>query len=103
MKSYTKQYQGLIARCWADDGYKRRLLADPITTLQEAGIRVPDGVDVKVVENSATALHLVIPQPSSDLDAANLASVSGSGSLETPYGSAWRVYDNTIGPVETGP
>ncbi len=50
-----------IARAWADGAYKARLMNDPHTALAEAGVEVPVGLTVKVVENTADMQHLVLP------------------------------------------
>ncbi len=50
-----------IARAWADAAYKAKLLSDPHAALAEAGVEIPEGVTVKVVENTADNVHLVLP------------------------------------------
>ena len=50
-----------IARAWADGDYKARLVSDPHAALAEAGVEVPAGLTVKVVENTAETQHLVLP------------------------------------------
>jgi len=61
MNDQSKQYQQLIVKCWADEAFKQRLLADPAGTLNAEGIEVPEGVRVHVVENTAHVFTLVIP------------------------------------------
>jgi len=57
----------VVAKAWTDEGYKQRLLSDPATVLKEEGIAVPEGVQIKVVENSDKVFHFVLPpQPASD-------------------------------------
>ena len=57
----------IITKCWADDAFKRGLLADPMTTLQTEGVDVPEGLEVRVVENTDKIFHLVLsPKPASD-------------------------------------
>ena len=51
----------VISRTLKDRKFKARLLADPAATLKEAGVAVPDGVAVKVHENSEREVHLVLP------------------------------------------
>ncbi len=51
----------VIARAWSDPAYKVKLLGDPHAALAEAGVEVPAGVTVKVVENTADTHHLVLP------------------------------------------
>ncbi|MBK5966210.1 NHLP leader peptide family natural product precursor [Thiocystis minor] len=67
MNDQAKQYQQLIAKCWADDAFKQRLLDDPAGTLTAEGIEVPAGVSVKVAENTEQVFHLVIPARPTDL------------------------------------
>ncbi len=50
------------ARAWADAAYKAKLLNDPHAALAEAGVEVPTGTTVKVVENTADTEHLVLPE-----------------------------------------
>lgn len=45
-----KQWNKIVARAWADKNFKRRLLAEPASVLQEHGIDVPAGVKVRVKE-----------------------------------------------------
>src|SRR5262249_51776509 len=51
----------VIARAWRDPAFKAQLLADPVAALKQAGIPVPDGMTVKVVEDTNTQVHLVLP------------------------------------------
>ncbi len=50
-----------IARAWRDSAYKAKLLSDPHAALAEAGVEVPEGTNIKVVENSSDTHHLVLP------------------------------------------
>ena len=68
----------IIARAWRDPDFKSRLLADPRAALQEAGVAVPGGMTVTVVENTATHLHLILPQsPSDEMSEADLDGIAG--------------------------
>ena len=79
MNDQAKQYQQLIAKCWADDAFKQRLLADPAGTLAAEGMAVPEGVTLRVVEDTAQAVTLVIPaRPTELTDEALEGSVGGS-------------------------
>ncbi|WP_201098805.1 NHLP leader peptide family RiPP precursor, partial [Thiocystis minor] len=80
MNDQARQYQQLIAKCWADDAFKQRLLADPVGTLAAEGIEVPAGVSVKVAENTEQVFHLVIPACPTDLsDGVITGAVGGVG------------------------
>ena len=51
----------LFAACWKDDALKARFMADPKTVLAECGIKMPDGIDVNVVENTENTVHITMP------------------------------------------
>jgi Nitrile hydratase, alpha chain len=51
----------IILKAWQDPDYKARLLADPKTVLIEEGFQISDAATVKVLENDAEHLYLVIP------------------------------------------
>ena len=79
----AKKLQQLIARAWADDTFKQKLLADPATTLSAEGSPAPAGVTVKAVENTDKVFYLVIPAKPDDLADSDLENVAagfcGSG------------------------
>ncbi len=50
-----------IARAWTDPDYKTKLLSDPHAALAEAGVEVPAGTTIKVMENTADTVHVVLP------------------------------------------
>jgi len=47
------QWARVVARAWDDDGFRQRLLAEPEAVLRDAGITLPLGVPVRVVEDDA--------------------------------------------------
>ena len=53
----------LFAACWKDEALKARFMADPKAVLKEHGLDVPDGMDVKVVENADDCVHITLPAP----------------------------------------
>ena len=53
----------LFAACWKDEALKARFMADPKAVLKEHGLDVPDGIDVKVVENADDCVHITLPAP----------------------------------------
>jgi hypothetical protein len=54
-------YGKIIARAWREPAFKAKLIADPQAALKEAGVTVPVGVTVKVVENTDKHFHFVLP------------------------------------------
>ena len=67
----------LVARCWADAAFKARLLADPVAVLREVGIEVSPGIALRVLEDTAQTVHLVIPARPAELTDEALADVAG--------------------------
>jgi hypothetical protein len=79
-------YAKIVARAWSDPVFKTRLLADPGPILAEAGITPPPGVNFRVVEDTDTVSHLVLPPPpgSGELSAADLERVAGGCQYSAP-------------------
>ena len=90
----NKQIGQLIAKCWADEAFKAKLLADPMATLTAEGAEVPEGVSIKAVENTDTVFHLVIPAAPSDLSDEDLDNVAAGISV---YGQCDGCWTNCIG------
>ena len=70
----------LFAACWKDEALKARFMADPKAVLKEHGLDVPDGIDVKVVENTDNTVHITMPAPPSggmDLSDDELSNAAG--------------------------
>jgi hypothetical protein len=53
----------LLAACWKDDALKARFMADPKAVLTERGIKMPEGMDVTVLENTDNTVHITLPVP----------------------------------------
>ena len=53
----------LFATCWKDDALKARFMAEPMVVLAERGIELPEGIDLKVVENTDNTIHITLPKP----------------------------------------
>ena len=87
----AKKMQQIVAKAWSDEGFKQQLLANPRATLQGAGIELPPGVELKVVENTSSVRYFVLPMKLScdELSDDDLDRVSG-GAL-TPAQSARQV------------
>ena len=70
----------LFAACWKDEALKARFMADPKAVLAEYGMPVPDGMNIKVVENSDSHVHITLPMPpadNNDLSDDELSSAAG--------------------------
>jgi hypothetical protein len=96
MVAQTKTSQDLqarlIAKAWEDASFKRALLNDPKAAIeQELGVELPDGLEIQVVEETATRICLVLPAPPEELPEGQLpeeqlaAVAGGSGRLRVAY------------------
>ena len=80
MTEQRNQLADLFAACWKDDALKQRFMSDPKTVLAEYGMDVPDGIDVNIIENTDTPVHIPMPAPPSghgDLSDEELSNAAG--------------------------
>ena len=61
MTEQKNQLASLFAACWKDEALKARFMSDPKAVLAEYDMDVPDGMDVKVVENADNCVHITMP------------------------------------------
>jgi hypothetical protein len=113
-ESSRKKTAAIIAKALKDDGYREELLANPKHAIQqEFGKELPLGLEVRVVEESANVVYLVLPPKPvvelSDADLqvelsdADLQAVAGgfgiaSGSTRVP-GTGWFPLDEWLTTV----
>ncbi len=75
---FQKAYGKLVAKAWSDDDFKEKLLADPMIVFKESKIMLPDGIEVKMVENTDKITHFILPPaPSDELSDDQLAGAAG--------------------------
>ena len=89
MTEERNQLAELFAACWKDEALKARFMNDPKAVLAEYGMDVPDGMDVKVVENADDCVHITLPTPPAghmDLSDEELSNAAGGLSLPWPMG-----------------
>jgi Nitrile hydratase, alpha chain len=92
---------GLLARAVKDDAFRRALLDDPKGTLErELGVRLPAGVRLTVLEETATRRYLVLPpdplRPAGELSEEELEAVAG-GTCNP--GTGCYCLNDTAGPA----
>ncbi len=63
MTEQKNQLASLFAACWKDEALKDRFMADPEAVLAEYDMPVPEGMEVKVVENADNCVHITMPAP----------------------------------------
>lgn len=81
----SKKMNQVIAKCWSDESFKIKLLADPAAILKAEGVTVPDGVSVSALENTDKVLHLVIPAKPTDLSDDDLDNVAGGATFSCDF------------------
>jgi hypothetical protein len=62
----AKQWAKVVAKAWADEVYKNRLMADPASVLEEEGVEMPEGVELNVVEATDKQAWMVLPPKPDD-------------------------------------
>jgi len=87
MEEQAKKMGSLIAKCWSDDGFKKKLLADPAATLKAEGVKIefPAGMTLKAVENTDKVYHIVLPAIPTELSDEQLEVAAGGDS-----GACWQ-------------
>jgi hypothetical protein len=61
-----QEMERIAAKAWLDDTFKAKLLTDANMALAEEGIEVPAGITIKVIENTPSTLHFVLPAKPKD-------------------------------------
>ena len=74
----------IIRRSMEDEVFRQELLRNPKSTLErELGAPLPEGVDVRAVEDTADTVHLVLPSKSlserGELSDEDLDKIAGGG------------------------
>ncbi|MGH6896614.1 MAG: NHLP leader peptide family RiPP precursor [Geminicoccaceae bacterium] len=74
-------YGKVVAKAWSDSAFKAKLLRDPRAALAEAGVPVAAGVTIKVIEDTESTRHLILPPPppEGELSDESLDKVAGGG------------------------
>lgn len=93
----------LARRASEDPAFRRRLLAAPREALAEVlGQTVPDQVTVRVLRDSATVFHIVLPHTIRDgeeLSDADLAQVCGGWDPELAAAQVFRFGSLGVAPL----
>ena len=76
----------VFARAMTDPEFKAQFVADPAAVLSAAGVEVPEGLTIMVVENSSTTFHVVLPDPEAVSD--ELLAAASGGSTASTAGTA---------------
>jgi hypothetical protein len=84
-----EKLQELFARCWKDEAFRKRFKSEPAAVLDEEGFDVPEGIKVKVIENSPNEMNIVLPAnpESMELSDSEMDQVAG-GAIRRPGASS---------------
>ena len=80
LKDFLNRYK-------TDDAFRHKLHTETRLALHELGYKIPEDVDIKLVQQDGKTTYIVMPPvPSGDLADENLAEISGGfcGSLPIP-------------------
>ncbi len=74
------KWSSLVKEAWRDESLKRRLIANPAAVLEEHGLSVPPGIELRVVENTDKVKYLTLPaRPDGELSIEELERVAAGG------------------------
>ncbi len=91
-QEFQKAYGKIVAKAWEDEAFKAVLLSDPMKVFKENGVEVPEGVEIRMVENNADTMHLILPpEPSDELKDEDLEGAVGGSWCCCP--GCIKVYD----------
>ena len=92
-------YGEVVAKCWDDEDFKKKFVADPETVLAAAGFKLEEGVTYKVIEAPKLVKYLVIPHEGAkkvvQKIAASLLNRVERADVVIPDGVEVRIVQNT--------
>ena len=92
MQTAQEMRTRVLDKATNDAAYRARLIEDPRAAIgDELGVPVPDSLTIRVHEEDAASVHLVLP-PSSRLRDPDLEAVAAGGPMGD-IGVIWRAQD----------
>jgi hypothetical protein len=87
-KERTRKWSQIVAKAWADETFKKRLLAEPAKVLHEYGMQMPQGIQPKIVEDTDRICYLKLPaKPSGELSEEDLSQIAAAGTSDSWCGA----------------
>ncbi len=85
MKTQSQIQEQILAKAEEDEQFRVRLLDDPKEAIKDAtGLSVPDGINIRVLEDNATDCHLVLPPAGRNLSDQEIGGMAGGiGDIDT--------------------
>lgn len=81
----VKKMQKVIAKAWADEAFKQKLIAQPAETLREEGLDTPPEVELRVVECTDKVVYVVLP-PKPRGDESEIVSIEERAVADNTFG-----------------
>ena len=96
----TQKDKKLIAaeifnRCWDDEAYKAKFVADPAKVLAEAGIPVTAGKKYHVIENTENVQYVVLPEKDAAVVFEQFKNLAAQKGTFIPAGKEIRFVQNS--------
>ena len=94
LPSWQEFQNELVVKALKDESFRKQLLANPKAVVEkemgklEEGSKLPSALEVKVIEQPANALYLVLPTMSEELSDDALDNVAG--------GMLWNLYNANL-------
>lgn len=88
----SDKLQELFGRCWKDEAFKKRFMSEPAAVLDEEGFDVPEGIKIKVIENTPNQMNIVLPAnpESAELSDSDMDQVAGGAAFQPGSSAAFR-------------
>ncbi len=78
MNTQSQIQEKILAKAEEDEEFRARLLENPKAAIKDAtGLSVPDGINIRVLENNVTDFHLVLPPAGRNLSDQEISGVAG--------------------------
>ncbi len=78
MKTQSQIQEQILAKAEEDEQFRAQLLDDPRAAIKDAtGLSVPDGINIRVLEDNATDYHLVLPPAGRNLSDQEIGGLAG--------------------------
>ncbi len=85
-----KQWGLIVAKAWADEDFKNRLISNPKTVMREHGLELPAS-EVRVIEDTQEIRHFILPaSPTGELLEEELSPAAGADSFSGICGRCGR-------------
>ena len=85
-KNWQQQWGQVVAQAWSDDSYKQRLLTEPDAVMAERGLTPPADKQVRIVEDTADTVYVVLPAKPTELSDEELDQAAGGMGPKPPSG-----------------